>query len=104
MPRIYFPKIPLILQKPDNLEAAQVATELVFRTIPSIGKIQLRNFLQSVYNLDVAAVHTINYEGKKKRHPRTGLYYRRPDWKKAYVYLNTPSVTSPVTEPPLVEK
>mmetsp|Transcript_2967 Transcript_2967/g.6168 ORF Transcript_2967/g.6168 Transcript_2967/m.6168 type:complete len:102 (+) Transcript_2967:100-405(+) len=90
MPRIYFPKIPLILQSPASLEAAQGAKELVFRTIPSVGKIELRKFLESVYQLDVAKVHTLNYEGKKKMDRKTGRFHRKPDWKKAYVVLNEP--------------
>jgi hypothetical protein len=39
MPRIYFPKIPLVLQSPASLAEMQGANTLVFRTAPAIGKV-----------------------------------------------------------------
>ncbi|KAK3267556.1 hypothetical protein CYMTET_23895 [Cymbomonas tetramitiformis] len=94
MPRIFFPNIPLTLSRPLTLEAAQGAQELVFKTIPAVGKVQIKTFLESVYGLEVAKVHTVNYEGKLKRqmNPKAGRgpYYRKPDWKKVYVVLENP--------------
>ena len=43
-------------------------------------QIQIRRFLESVYGLKVTSVHTVNYEGKKKRR-KTG-FFRTPDYKK----------------------
>ena len=43
--------------------------------------------------MDVERVNTINYRGKKKRHiDEKGrlTYYRRSDWKKAYVVFKPP--------------
>lgn len=53
-----------------------------------MAQLQLKNFLSSVHGFDIKAVHTMNMEGKKKRNPKTGRYFRKPDWKKAYVLLN----------------
>ena len=39
MPRIYFPKIPLVLQSPASLAEMQGANQLVFRTTPAVGKV-----------------------------------------------------------------
>ena len=47
---------------------------------------EVKNFLQSVYGLDVVRVRTANHEGAKKRN-KQGTFYRRPDWKKVYVTL-----------------
>jgi large subunit ribosomal protein L23 len=49
----------------------------------------IKALLQSVYGLNVEKVRTLNVEGKKKR-GQFG-YYRRPDYKKAYVTLRPPA-------------
>ena len=48
-------------------------------------QVQIRQFLERVYGLKVASVHTVNYEGKKKRR-KTG-YYLTPTYKKASTAL-----------------
>eukprot|EP00850_Spirogloea_muscicola_P000337 SM000001S04739 [mRNA] locus=s1:1899349:1900509:- [translate_table: standard] len=65
------------------------------RSAPSAMQIEIRRVLEAVYGLEVEAVATANYEGKKKR-GKAG-FYRRPDWKKAYVTLR-----NPVSLPPSV--
>ena len=47
---------------------------------------EIKQFLERVYNLNVASVRTLNVEGKKKRGKHG--FYRRPDFKKVYVTLN----------------
>ena len=54
------------------------------------SQLQIKNFLEALYGFDIKAVHTLQYEGKKKRNAKTGRSYRKPDWKKAYVLLNDP--------------
>lgn len=44
MPRIYFPKIPLVLQSPASLAEMQGANQLVFRTTPAVGKVRALAF------------------------------------------------------------
>jgi ribosomal protein L23 len=51
-------------------------------------QVQIKNFLGAVYGLDVKVVNTVNHEGKKKFNRQTKRWYRKPDWKKAFVYLN----------------
>lgn len=50
--------------------------------------------LESIYGLQVERVNTLNMEGKKKRARGSVAFYRRPDYKKAYVTLKEP-VTLP---------
>ena len=47
---------------------------------------EIRQYLERVYNLNIASVRTLNVEGKKKRGKHG--FYRRPDYKKVYVTLN----------------
>ncbi|OIW18131.1 hypothetical protein TanjilG_22329 [Lupinus angustifolius] len=61
---------------------------IAFKTIPSATKLEIKNFLQSFYNLDVQKVRTLNMKGKKKHHG--GSLIAKPDYKKAYVTLNKP--------------
>lgn len=84
-------------------------TELVFRTTPRTNKVQsvtrrcaqlhgdrtvclsqieIKNLLESLYGINVKAVNTVNFEGKKKR-GKAG-WYRKPDYKKAFVVLEPP--------------
>ncbi|KAE9588288.1 putative ribosomal protein L25/L23 [Lupinus albus] len=61
---------------------------VLLKTIPSATKLEIKNFLQSFYNLDVQKVRTLNMKGKKKHHG--GSLIAKPDYKKAYVTLNKP--------------
>ncbi|PSC70457.1 50S ribosomal L23 [Micractinium conductrix] len=87
----YLPNLRLQLQP---LSEAQQAIfertgflrELVFKTAPSVSKPEIKAFLESVYGLNVAKVNTLNVEGKKKRGKHG--FFRRPDFKKAFVTLN----------------
>jgi len=48
----------------------------------------IKRTLEGIYGLEVERVNTINYQGKKKR--GRDSFYRRPDFKKAYVTLKEP--------------
>jgi large subunit ribosomal protein L23 len=52
-------------------------------------QLDIKALLTRVYGLDVEKVRTLNVEGKKKR-TKFG-FYRKPDWKKAYVTLRPPA-------------
>ena len=52
---------------------------------PPGRQVEIKKYLEQVYDLRVRKVNTANYEGKVKR-SKAGLY-KRPDWKKAYVML-----------------
>ena len=49
----------------------------------------IKALLARIYGLDVQKVRTLNVEGKKKRGKQG--FYRRPDYKKAYVTLRPPA-------------
>ena len=53
--------------------------------MPPGRQVEIKKYLEQVYDLRVLKVNTANYEGKVKR-SKAGLY-KRPDWKKAYVML-----------------
>ncbi|CAM6034464.1 unnamed protein product [Sphagnum compactum] len=88
---IHFANLPLKLLLPKSRENI---TEVAFKTVPSASKIEIKRVLESLYGLQVAKVNTLNMEGKKKRARGSVAYYRRPDYKKAYVTLKEP-VTLP---------
>lgn len=71
-------------------KSLDVVKEIAFKTVPSASKIEIKRVLESVYGLEVEKVHTLNMEGKKKLNRKSGTYYRRPDYKKAYVVLKNP--------------
>ena len=63
-------------------KAGQVLT---FRVDKKATKIEIRGAVEEIFNVKVATVRTVQYDGKiKKRGRQEG---RRPSWKKAYVTL-----------------
>jgi len=55
----------------------------------NLVQFEIRQYLERVYGLNVSQVRTLNVEGRKKR-AKHG-YYRRTDYKKAYVTLKGPA-------------
>ena len=77
-----------VILKEDSTEentdrkAGQVLT---FRVERTAGKLDIKKAVEEIFNVKVASVRTLQYEGKiKKRGRQEG---RRPSWKKAYVTL-----------------
>ena len=63
-------------------KTGQVLTSRVERTA---GKLDIKKAVEEIFNVKVASVRTVQYEGKmKKRGRQEG---RRANWKKAYVTL-----------------
>ena len=58
---------------------------LTFRVDKKATKHEIKSAVEEIFNVKVAAVRTVQYEGKMKRRGR--IEGRRPDWKKAYVTL-----------------
>lgn len=52
-------------------------------------QLDIKALLTRVYGLEVEKVNTLNVEGTKKR-TKYG-FYRKPDWKKAYVTMKPPA-------------
>ncbi len=61
------------------------AQVIALRVAPDATKVEIREAVQKIFGVKVAAVRTLNVAGKLKRVGRyTG---RRNDWKKAYVTI-----------------
>lgn len=88
-------KSPVVTEKSVILKEDSTETEgdngrnagqvLTFRVERTAGKKDIKQAVEEIFNVKVASVRTINYEGKEKRRGRQ--VGRRPNWKKAYVTL-----------------
>jgi large subunit ribosomal protein L23 len=58
-----------------------------FKVHPDANKIQIRQAVESIFDVKVAKVNTINRKGKRKRNRRTSTFGKRPDTKRAIVTL-----------------
>ena len=65
-------------------KAGQVLT---FRVDRKATKTDIKGAIEEIFNVKVAAVRTVQYEGKMKRRGRQEG--RRPNWKKAYVSIQS---------------
>ena len=54
---------------------------------PHASKTEIRQAVESVFNVRVAGVNTLNRKGKRKRNRRTGTFGNRSDVKRAIVTL-----------------
>jgi len=63
-------------------KAGQVLT---FKVDKKANKIEIKGAVEEIFNVKVASVRTVQYDGKMKRRGR--IEGRRPAWKKAYVTL-----------------
>jgi large subunit ribosomal protein L23 len=63
----------------------KVGQVLTFRVEKTAGKKDIKQAVEEIFNVKVASVRTVQYEGKMKRRGRQEG--RRPNWKKAYVTL-----------------
>lgn len=81
--------------KSDPTKPVAVPRELdpklvAFRVPLNLNKIQIRNYLEELYQVEVEKVHTMIMLGKEKTNPKTGRKTKSPDYKKAYVRLVHP--------------
>ncbi len=65
--------------------AADAVNQHVFKVRRDADKTEVRAAIESLFNVKVKAVRTVNVKGKRKRFGRS--FGRRSDWKKAYVAL-----------------
>lgn len=65
-----------------NRKAGQVLT---FRVDKKANKIEIKKAVEEIFNVKVAQVRTIQYDGKVKKRGR--IEGRKASWKKAYVTL-----------------
>jgi large subunit ribosomal protein L23 len=74
---------PLMTEK--HMKQKEEQNTVAFQVRPDANKVEIRTAVETVFNVKVADVRTMNYEGKMKRMGRH--QGRRPGWKKAVVTL-----------------
>ncbi len=73
---------PLITEKNTNLMSLN---KYSFEVDRSANKMQIKQAIESIFQVSVTAVHTMNVRGKRRR--RGTAYGYTADWKKAIVTL-----------------
>lgn len=76
-------KRPLITEKSTLVK--ELANQIVFAVAPTATKVEIRQAIESTFNVKVIRVRTSRVQGKKVRFGRT--MGKKPDWKKAVVTL-----------------
>jgi large subunit ribosomal protein L23 len=74
---------PLITEK--GLGVKEVEGTLVFEVAPEATKNEVKEAVEALFKVKVAAVRTLNFAGKERRRGKYAGF--RADWKKAYVRL-----------------
>ncbi len=74
---------PLITEK--GLAKKEAEDTLVFDVAPEATKTEVKQAVEALFKVKVAAVRTSNVLGKERRRGKFAGF--RPDWKKAYVRL-----------------
>lgn len=59
--------------------------QFVFKVATDATKLEIKKAVESLFDVKVAAVNTLNVQGKTKR--TAGGLGKRNDWKKAYIAL-----------------
>jgi large subunit ribosomal protein L23 len=75
---------PVVSEKSYALLDAGVYT---FVVAPDANKLQIRQAVESIFNVRVTKVNTLNRKGKRKRNRRTFTFGKRSDTKRAIVTL-----------------
>ena len=84
MPTLYTViRKPLITEK--GLAVKETEGTLVFDVAPEATKTEVKQAVEALFKVKVAAVRTANVHGKERRRGKFTGY--KPDWKKAYVKL-----------------
>ena len=63
------------------------ANAYTFIVNPDANKIEIRQAVESIFNVRVSKVNTLNRKGKRKRNRRSFTFGTRPDTKRAVVTL-----------------
>ena len=66
---------------------AKLGNKYTFRVHPDANKIQIRQAVESIFDVRVLKVTTANRKGKRKRNRRAMTFGRRADTKRAIVTL-----------------
>lgn len=76
---------PIISEK--SSIAAEKENRFVFKIRTYATKPQVKQAVETLFNVEVASVHVLNVKGKQKRFGK--ILGKRSDWKKAYVKLKS---------------
>uniref|UniRef100_A0A4X1U666 Large ribosomal subunit protein uL23m n=1 Tax=Sus scrofa TaxID=9823 RepID=A0A4X1U666_PIG len=68
-----------------------------FLLCPRMTRVDLRNYLERIYNVPVAAVRTRVQYGSNRRRDHRNIRIKKPDYKVAYVQLVSLRLTSAMT-------
>jgi large subunit ribosomal protein L23 len=74
---------PLVTEK--GITKKESERTLCFQVSKDANKIQIKQAVKKLFDVDVEEVRTANFEGKLRRRGRFAAY--RSDWKKAYVKI-----------------
>jgi large subunit ribosomal protein L23 len=78
-----------VVLAPHVSEKSTLATEsnqtFVFKVAKDANKVEIKQAVEKLFEVEVDKVRTVNVKGKTKRHGVT--MGRRKNWKKAYVVL-----------------
>ena len=89
--RWYFPNEIIQFMNPAQvLEQTEPQQTVKVKVHPRLTKIEVKNFVEALYDTPVTKVNTINYEGKIRRNNAGRSYYKDKDFKVAYCILETP--------------
>ncbi len=69
----------------DENSSRKAGQVLTFKVATKATKTEIKGAVEEIFNVKVAAVRTVQYDGKIKRRGR--IEGRRANWKKAYVTL-----------------
>ena len=78
---------PVVTEKANAI--SEKGNRYTFKVSPEMSKSQIKHMVESLYDVKVTGVKTMNYEGKQKqRYTRTGIQRgKKPAYKKAIVTL-----------------
>ena len=74
---------PVIAEKASRV--AENNNQVVLKVLPNANKTEIKQAVETLFDVKVASVSTANVKGKVKRTGR--IMGKRSDWKKAYVTL-----------------
>ena len=75
---------PIVSEKSYELLEANVYT---FRVHPDASKPEIKDAVESLFDVTVLKVNTMNRKGKRRRNRRSPTFGRRPDVKRALITL-----------------
>lgn len=75
---------PVVSEKSYSLLEENVYT---FTVHPDASKPEIKQAVESIFEVTVLKVNTMNRKGKRKRNRRNGTFGKRPDTKRALVTL-----------------